>query len=355
MQEFSPKSPDEIVTLRFDFSKSLASGETISSSSVSVVLLDGVDNNPLSMIFGATSVSGTTVNQNITGGAVGATYAIRAVIITSTGQRLADSGMLSIESTGNKRSSLFVREIGIARLRGRTISLASASNHALSSLSDDVIWAKLVAAESQLSGLLGVPLCPTEFFSHQPTDEEVLSLNGGPYQVEPGYDLSPDVFSTAVRGSLALRAAPVIEIKSVDIVYPSMNTAAFSVPLDWIKLDKKYGHIKVFPKTQSVNAPLSIFAVQAIGSGITVPHMIRIRYVAGIDSSNSAYPEIIDLVLRMAVLRMMHDSFIPQSGSISADGLSQSSSMDVGKLQDSCDADIKSLRDRIHGPMFGVL
>lgn len=54
-------------------------------------------------------------------------------------------------------------------------------------------------------------------------------------------------------------------------------------------------------------------------------------------------------------MRLLKDSFKPQSESISGDGFSQSQSFDASKHQEAIDADLKDLRDRIHGIVFGVM
>ena len=61
------------------------------------------------------------------------------------------------------------------------------------------------------------------------------------------------------------------------------------------------------------------------------------------------------MVKRMASLKLLKTAFLPQSGSISADGLSQSSSVDVSKWQDEIDHDLGALRNAIHGIRFAVL
>ena len=67
-------------------------------------------------------------------------------------------------------------------------------------------------------------------------------------------------------------------------------------------------------------------------------------------------PEILDVIKKKAVLNVLADSYIPQSGSISADGLSQSMSMDISKYSDAIDDIINGpkgtnggLMTRIHG------
>ena len=50
------------------------------------------------------------------------------------------------------------------------------------------------------------------------------------------------------------------------------------------------------------------------------------------------YPELLDCIKKKAVLKILGDAFLPQSGSISADGLSESLSVDMDKYHDVVDA-----------------
>jgi len=51
----------------------------------------------------------------------------------------------------------------------------------------------------------------------------------------------------------------------------------------------------------------------------------------------------------MALLKLMQGAFLPTSGSLSVDGLSESQSFDLSKYQDDVDARIERLRQSIHG------
>ena len=92
-----------------------------------------------------------------------------------------------------------------------------------------------------------------------------------------------------------------------------------------------------------------------MAGGRNVPQMLKIRYVAGMVNAARDYPDLINLIKKMAVLRIIDDSFIPQSGSISADGLSKSFGVDVDKFANRVDVMLTALRDSIHGIRCMVL
>lgn len=137
--------------------------------------------------------------------------------------------------------------------------------------------------------------------------------------------------------------------------YPRPDNVVLDVPADWCRLDKKYGHLRIVPSgTLMGMGPLSGFMLSAMSGGRLIPGMIQLRYVAGLENAARDYPDLIALTQRAAVLSLIKGSYSPQSGSISADGLSESSSIDTVKWQDEIEADLGRLRDSIHGIRFGV-
>jgi hypothetical protein len=231
----------------------------------------------------------------------------------------------------------------------------SIPNVKVGSISDAQLWQYLQAGAKELERKLKVSLSPIEIFPDEPTSAELTALNSADYLVEPGYDLPPNFLSAQNFGAMQLRKVPVIAVHSITINYPGYNTAIFNIPMSWVRLDKKYGQIHLFPGNTPMISNSSIMTWQAMNSGQTIPHMIRVRYTAGIDASNGNYPDIVMLAQRMAALRMPQTAFLPQSGSISADGLSQSTSMDVQKLAAGLDDEIADLKKSLIGMVWGVL
>lgn len=218
----------------------------------------------------------------------------------------------------------------------------------------ELLWSSLQAAEAEAARKLAVSLEPVEIFPvTPPTSDEITALNGAAWKVEPGYDMEGGMLGVFQWATIQLRHSPIIEIKSVKFVYPTINTPIYDVPLDWVYPDHKAGVIQFTPKpTMSGLAP-SILAANVIARGGAVPQMVRIRYSAGLTPDHECMPEIIDCIYRMATLR--HLRFLPQSGSMSADGLSQSTSVDTGKFREAIDEDLAGLKERVHGPIWGVL
>lgn len=247
------------------------------------------------------------------------------------------------------------REEAVAELRDERLTFAADTYLGGAVPSDSTLWRKLLAAEAEVARKLSVPLAPTMVFSDQPSPEEVAALGGMPFLVEPGYDLDPTFFGSQMWGALMLRVRPVIAVESVKFVYPSMGQTFFEVPDTWIRLDQKYGQLQIVPGPGVSNAPVSVFTLQAIGSGVRVPHMIRVQYRAGLDCTLPENFDVVDIVMQMAVLRVLHDTFLPQSGSISADGLSQSVSGDLSKMQEGIDERLAHMKQKINGPIWGVL
>lgn len=91
-----PKLLGETKTETFDFTSSLAIGETISTQSVVASTYSGTDASPSSIISGSASSSGAIVSQKVTGGVLGVMYELLCTITTSAGQTLQQSGFLAI-------------------------------------------------------------------------------------------------------------------------------------------------------------------------------------------------------------------------------------------------------------------
>ena len=80
----------------FDFASNLASGETISTQSVTATVYSATDCSPSSIISGSASASGSVVTQAITAGTVGVIYELDCAITTSASQTLHLVGLLAI-------------------------------------------------------------------------------------------------------------------------------------------------------------------------------------------------------------------------------------------------------------------
>lgn len=184
---------------------------------------------------------------------------------------------------------------------------------------------------------------------------DALDAAGTRWVEDPGYDLDPKFFQGDRWGFLALRHKPAISVTSFRFIYPHPYAGVFDVPADWIRLDKHYGHINLVPGTHSFTAPLSAWVMQVMGGGRTIPRMLQLRYSAGIVNPDRDYPELADLVLQMAALETLKAMMPPSSGSISADGLSQSRNITLGDFQSDIDTRTERLRQAIHGVQFTCL
>ena len=245
--------------------------------------------------------------------------------------------------------------VTLAELRGGKLALLPAAYFNGTTLSDIYLWSQILSAEEEVSRRLAVPLEPTRVFSvGGPTSDELVELGDSPFLVEPGYD------GGGFQGlwqwdTLQLNMRPLISVQEVKFVYPGINETVYVVPPDWIYPDYKSAILQFTAAPTAGGLPGAIVAMNVFTLGRTVPQMIRVKYTAGLTSRHPTFLDVRNLVLRMAVLRILLDAFIPQSGSISADGLAQSMSMDTAKYQEAIDADLENLRERINGLMFGVL
>lgn len=258
--------------------------------------------------------------------------------ITSSNPAVVKRFRVSVElETTLVTSSLFVRDFIIEELRADRLVAAASGGLAGPTPSDDYIWEKIRAAESEIAHVLRVPLVATQFYPERPTEDEIAALAGKPWAIDPGYDLGPENNAGDRWGMVALRNKPLLDIQRFRFAYPAVDGVHYDVPLEWLRPDKKYGYVNVVPASFSISVPLSTIVMQALSAGRTVPLMLQITYTAGLENAARDYPELLDAIKKHAVVKMIEDSFKPQSGSISADGLSQSISMDMDKYRDTVD------------------
>lgn len=311
------------------------------------------------ILDGAASVDGVTTIW-ASEGTPGTIYRVANQIETVQGRRDVRYFNLSVTDGAQPAAplvtALFNRFKSVADFKGSSAAFSSGT-FPVGALSDDDIWLNLVQAEAELAHELRVNLAPMTIVPEQAPSFEIDALEaaGTPYRKEAAYDYDPATWTRDAWGFIALKNKPVVRLDSVRFAYPGPDNTVLDVPPDWCRLDHKYGHLQIVPTgTLMQFGPLYTYMMTAISSGRLIPGMVQIRYVAGINAARD-YPDLIGLAQRMAMLRLIKGAYMPQSGSVSGDGLSQSSSIDSAKWQDEIDAEIGRLRDTIHGIRFGVL
>lgn len=285
------------------------------------------------------------------------------LVVTSSSPALVKRFRVVAESAAAAvRSSLFVRDMIIDELRADRLMMTANTVLSGAKFTDDYLWEKLRAAESEIGHDLRVPLTPTQFFPYPPTQTEIDALDGKPWAVDPAYDYDPEFFQGEKWGFLVMRQKPLIEVQRVRFVYPAPTTGFYEVPGDWLRMDRKYGHIRFVPASSPFVAPLNAFILQALGGGRTIPFAIEVNYVAGLENAARDFPELLDAIKKKTVVKSIEDSFPAQSGSISADGLSQSLSVDMEKYRETVDTILYGapgtnggLMTAIHGVRVSVM
>lgn len=349
---WAEQDKDAFLDYSLDWSDWLEDGDTIVTSNWSA---------DSALTLNSSSVSGGLTSVWIQGGVVNTWYAVTNTVTSDQGRhdqrtiRLFITNEADIVASG---SAVFPNRVAaLDSLRRDQLMLASQSFLAGVDLDGDFLWEKLRAAESLAQHTIRCYLAPTVIVPDDAPQSEIDALEaaGTRYAQESAYDYDPEFFQGEKWGYIVTKSKPLISVQSIKFAYPAPTNQVFQIPAEWIRMDRKYGHIRLVPAAQAFSAPLSAFLMQALGGGRTVPFMIQLRYTAGLRDVHSEYPELVTAIKRLAVLNILKDSFTPQSGSISADGLSQSVSADMDKYQDSIDRTFDTVRDAIHGIRFGVL
>ena len=308
------------------------------------------------------AVEGPLVSVFASGGVAGTNYRVRNHIVTAQGREETRYFYLSIVDGAEEplkplSTALFDRFSSVDEFKTASLAFLDKS-FPIKNITDDYIWDKLMAAEAEAADRLRVLFQPTEVIPDDAPAAEVNALiaAGTAYVAEPPYDYSPQDWHTDAWGITQLRHYPVIEMHSIKLTYPSPTNTVLDVPLDWVRLDHKTGLVRFVPTGTVMNfGPISTYLMTAMASGRRIPSMMHFRYKAGLSNPAAKYPELLTVVKNMAVFSILKSAFLPQSGSISADGLSRSTSIDLDKWHDGIENDIKVLRQKIHGVMGWVL
>jgi hypothetical protein len=330
----------------------LAPSDTIQASNWTSV--------PNGLIFEDSQIDGAIVSTFVRGGTAGLVYRVQNIISTAQGRTDVRSFILLVQDSAVApdvvlKTALFDRFNSIADFKKSSLAFLDDS-FPVDNLTDSVVWDNMVAAEAEASHQLRVFFQPTVVLpdSSKQDERDVLVAAGTPYVVEDDYDFDPGHWDSTAWGFLQLRQTPVRSIESMRLSYPSPTNQILAVPPEWLQVDYKYGQIRVVPAGSVMGlGQMSSFLMSTFSAGRLLPGALQVRYTAGLDKKD--YPDLVNLVKRMAVLRILKNALLPQSSSISADGLSQSSSIDMVKWQEGIDKDLGDLRDQIKGIRLGVL
>lgn len=222
---------------------------------------------------------------------------------------------------------------------------------------DAKLYSKLLAAEAEASRQLRVFLEPTVVIPDSAPQPEIDALEaaGTKYHQESDYEYPHRFFDGNRWGMIELGWAPAISVESISLSYPATDTTFFEIPSEWIRLDRKAGHVRLVPARVSTSLIMSPMIMSAIAAGRDIPAMIQVRYTSGLKNATVDYPDLVDTINKMAMLRVLQSSFLPSSGSISGDGLSQSNSVNLQEWHDGISDKLDDLRDAIHGIRCTVL
>ena len=334
-----------------DWSDFLAGGDTIASS-------NWTSNHPLLVVSGA-DVAASVTTVFLSGGIPGRWYAVDNTIVTAAGRRETRSCRLFVRETADHvGSALFPDRVSTLSTVRRDYLPALMAGHGSVSVSDGFLWARLMWAEAHIAHVFRAPMRPTTFFPVQPTPEQVAALDGEPWDVDPPYELDPHDVQYGGTRTLKLRQVPVIAVQRVDMVYPGQQAPGYSFPLEWLRLDAKYGQLQIVPigSQFGVAVPSAGLALAAMAGGAVIPQVFHVTYRAGLQNLSTNYPDLVDIALRLMCIGVLRTRVPPQSGSINADGLSQSvSAPDFGAMIGQVDDELDEIRQTIVGQRFGVL
>lgn len=230
------------------------------------------------------------------------------------------------------------------------LALGPANYINMAALTPALAWDFLVAAETEAERLLKTFFSPVQVIPDMATQAEIDALEaaGTRYITIAGFDYDPAMFMGERWGLCRLPYRPVQQVQSVIISFPAPFLQNYTVPPEWVRIDRKNGDLNLVPTTSAATTPVGAFALVAMAGSITYPQAIQVRYTCGLTNANGQvvtsfaqeWDDLIDVVYRIAILKIFKSMMLPQSASISADGLSQSNSWNYKMWQDDLDYDL---------------
>ena len=224
------------------------------------------------------------------------------------------------------------------------LALGPANYINMGALTDGMVWDKLVAAETECERLLKTFFDCVQVIPDMATQAEIDALEAADtrYITIAGFDYDPEMFKGDRWGLMRLPYRPVQQVNSVTIAFPAPFLQNYTVPGEWIRIDRKNGDLNLVPTTAAATTPVGAFALVAMAGSVTYPQAIQVRYSCGLTNANGAvvtsfaqhWDDLVDVVKRIAIAKILKMMMLPQSASISADGLSQSTSFNYKMWQD---------------------
>lgn len=334
-----------------DFTNALDPGDTIASVSWTA---------DAGLTLTSPTFTGARATAWLQGGAANTWYAVRAAVTTAAGRIHVQSFRIRITEPAAFQSayaSVFPSlTAAVSDLRRDRLMTMAAGLRPNAGVTDDYLLEKLVSAEATVARALRVFLTPREVIPQEApqAEEDALVTSGATVVREPAYDYAPNSWRDDHWGLIELRQRPVSAVRRVTFAYPAPGQTLWEVPAEWIRLEGKTGRVQFVPTQSSNLMPLNTMLLSWVSGGRQIPMALQVRYRCGIENAARDWPDILSVIKQSAVAQTIEDRFLPQSGSTSADGLSQSMSWDVDKYREVIEGKLKRLRQALNGIAISV-
>lgn len=227
----------------------------------------------------------------------------------------------------------------------------------INNLSGDYVFNKLRGQEDEIERELGILWQAQRIRSEPPVGATDFDL------IEPAYDYETNFFYDNRWGFLKLRRYPVRSVERMVFTFPNPDSAVFTVPPDWMRIDHEFGSIRLVPTSAAIYGHFSAFMLSLFSGGRSVPASIVVDYTAGFRSGTLTVPETLstnyaDLLehLKQSVIAdILMDAFVPGSLSISADGESQSMTLDIQRFIEGHKEKRRMFKNKIKGVILTVV
>jgi hypothetical protein len=318
MRVVCDKLPGEAKVALASFASRLVPGDSLSTCTVTITDTSGADVTT-AMVAATPTVGSDSVSAKIKAGQAGQTYLLTYHAVTTAGATLDELGEVTVRSASTPKTPVDLDLFKSRYLFGVSLVDPKTGQPYL----DAAIEADFRTAEDFFERELQTYF-RTTVIKCDPSPGDTYDRE------EPAYDYPPNFFEGERWGWVQLRKRPVQSVQRFRIAYPTPDNLIYTVPATWIKLDKKYGHVRLVPDRTAVYASFSAYVLQVFGGGRGVPHCIFIDYTAGFTPTElqTNHQDLLDLICKRAAINVLMTVSDALSKGItsytnSADGLSQ--------------------------------
>jgi hypothetical protein len=218
-------------------------------------------------------------------------------------------------------------------------------------LPSTAIWKKLRAWEDRLERMLSIRFRPTRIACEPPADRPTGDYD----EIETAYDYDHQMMDATKHGYLRLRLGPITAITELVYGFPKREGGT-TIPLEWVKVEPQYGYMRVVVNGGTAIGQVQAFVMGILGGAYTIlPQTVFVSYNVGQTPEwwRANHGDLLESLAELTAADILdivatgRASAEGSSSSVSADGLSHSTSGSHEALKTMADARRKTAQEGV--------